>query len=149
MSRRLFTIRQIEQALRNSAGIQARAAELLEQATGIRCSRKVVNDAVTRHHELRQAIVEAEEQTIDLAESVILKHLHDGDLNAARFYLETKGKLRGYSRRTYELLTADPRKMSDHELDRALAEMEKLVIDLKAEPAAPLRALPAITRPKG
>lgn len=86
MSRRLFSTAQIEQALRKSAGVQARAAELLEEATGIKCSRKVINDAVKRHPKLQQASLEAEEQTIDLAESVVVKHLHDGNLNAARFF---------------------------------------------------------------
>lgn len=146
MSRRLFTLKQIEQALRKSAGIQARAAELLEEATGIKCSRKVINDAVRRHPELQQASLEAEEETLDLAESVVVKHLHGGDLNAARFFLETKGKHRGYSRRVQQLLSLDPRRLSDHELDRALQELEATARTLNLEPLdpPPQPALPAL-----
>lgn len=59
MSRRLCSLKQVEPALRKSAGIQARAAELLEEATGVKCGRKVINDAVKRHPELQQASLEA------------------------------------------------------------------------------------------
>ena len=152
MSRRLFSTAQIEQALRKSAGVQARAAELLEEATGIKCSRKVINDAVKHHPELQQAIKENEEASLDLAETRLLQAIDAGDIHATRFYLETRGRNRDYTRKVYQLLSVDPRRLTDAELDRALADMEKLVIDLGVQAVAePQRALPAptiINRPR-
>jgi len=46
----------------------------------------------------------------------------------------------------YQLVSVDPSRLTDAELDRALADMEKLVIDLGVEPVAePQRVLQAPT----
>ncbi len=48
----------------------------------------------------KQALQDEEERTIDLAESTLLKSIESGDIQAAKWYLSTKGKKRGYSERT-------------------------------------------------
>jgi len=146
--RRRYSDAQIEAALRTQGGIMSTAAQALEEATGVRISRQAIRERVLRSPRLQRAIHEAQEETLDLAEGVLLTALRRNDrdaVNAARFVLETKGKTRGYSRREY-LIAVDPRKMSDAELDKAIAEAERtLVID-----AEPVRALPAppIKRPR-
>jgi len=45
----------------------------------------------------RQALQDEVEKTIDVAEGTILNSIHGGDVQAAKWYLSTKGKYRGYS----------------------------------------------------
>ena len=44
----------------------------------------------------KEAIAEATEMTLDLAESALLKNIKNGDIKAIKFYLACKGKTRGY-----------------------------------------------------
>ena len=47
--------------------------------------------------ETKQALKDETEKTIDLAESALLESIQGGDVQAAKWYLSTKGKHRGYS----------------------------------------------------
>jgi len=47
----------------------------------------------------KQALIDEEERTLDLAESTLLKSIESGDTQSAKWYLSTKGKKRGYSER--------------------------------------------------
>jgi transposase len=49
------------------------------------------------YEETRQALQDETEKTIDMAESTLLKSIESGDIQAAKWYLSTKGKKRGYS----------------------------------------------------
>ena len=75
------------------------------------------------------------ESMIDLAESKLFKNIHEGDMKSVRFFLERKGKIRGYAART-ELTGADgvplpmgvdkERKLTpQEELDAALEIMQR------------------------
>jgi CRP-like cAMP-binding protein len=146
-NRRRFTEAQIEAALRSQGGIQAAAAQALEKVTGVRVTRQAIHERVKNSPRLRQAITETEEEVLDLAENVVLQSLNKGDLNAARFVLETRGKDRGYTRRELFALTIDPRRLSDEQLTRAIKDLEAITID--AEPVGALPALPApVKRPR-
>jgi hypothetical protein len=98
---RLFTLDQIETALRAQGGVKAAAARALEATTGgrIKCSRELVAMAVHRSKRLQQVCDDVREFTLDLAESVVLQAIQAHDLNAAKFILETLGKGRGFTKR--------------------------------------------------
>jgi hypothetical protein len=97
--RRNFSDLQIEEALRKCGGIQVRAAVALEQATGISCTRKVINNAVQRSPRLRAVCNEILEEVLDIAEDEAIKKIKSGDTTMIKFFLETRGKTRGYTRR--------------------------------------------------
>jgi hypothetical protein len=97
--RRLFTVDQLEVALRAQAGIQSAAAKALSDVIGQPVSPQVVSYNVLRHPRLREAIRQAQDFTLDMAESVMLQALQAGDVNVAKFYLETLGKGRGFTKR--------------------------------------------------
>ena len=140
-----FSDAKIESALRALGGIMSVAAQALHDATGTKISRQAIRERVLRSPRLRRAIEEAEEASLDLAESKLMQAIDAGDINATKFFLETRGKRRGFSRRDI-VVTArtDPKKLSDWELDAALEQLEAqaqaLTIDL--EPVEPPRALP-------
>jgi hypothetical protein len=98
---RLFTLDQIETALRAQGGVKAAAARALEATTGgcIKCSRELVAMAVHRSKRLQQVCDDVREFTLDLAESAVLQAIQAHDLNAAKFLLETRGKARGFTKR--------------------------------------------------
>jgi hypothetical protein len=96
---RIFTAEQIERALRSQGGIKAAAARALQAETGKSCSRELVAMAVHRSKRLQEACEQARDFTVDMAEQIMVEALQNKDLNAARFYLETLGKSRGFTRR--------------------------------------------------
>ena len=88
-----FTVDQVAEALRQSAGIQSLAANRL------RCDAKTVGNYIARHDTLKKLVREILDETIDVAESQLIKAIGEGNLTAIIFYLKTKGKDRGYSER--------------------------------------------------
>jgi len=88
-----FTIEQIEEALRQSAGIRSGAAAKLG------CTPTTVSNYIARSKRLQKVAEEIVEETLDLAEGVLIKAISDNNLTATIFYLKTKGKARGYTER--------------------------------------------------
>lgn len=95
-----FTAKDIEHALRESAGLQYIAASKLK------CAPSTVTNYVKRNKHLQRVVEECREGTLDLAEGKILEKIRDGDTTAIIFFLKTKGKNRGYTERQ-ELSGAD------------------------------------------
>jgi len=95
-----FTIAQVEQAIRDSAGLLYLAAKRL------RCSPSTVTNYVERSKRLQQAVEESIETRLDIAEGKLAEKISEGDTTALIFFLKTKGKKRGYTERQ-ELADAD------------------------------------------
>lgn len=89
-----FKVAQVAEALRRTAGLASAAAEVL------RCDPSTIRGYMRRHPQLRQIAEETVETMMDLAESKLYAAINGGDDWAVKFYLETKGKGRGYTRRT-------------------------------------------------
>jgi hypothetical protein len=101
-----FRIHEIEAALRASGGIYAHTAQLLTEAAGRACTRQNIQHWVSKHPTLLDAVNQCVEEIKDLAESALIANIRKGDTAAIKFYLETKGKDRGYVRR-YNLTGAE------------------------------------------
>ena len=89
-----FTVEQVAEALRESAGIRSAAARKLS------CSVSTITNYVARHPELAGTEAEIVESNLDKAETQLLKAIASGNLAAIIFYLKCKGKGRGYVERT-------------------------------------------------
>jgi hypothetical protein len=114
-----FTVAQVAEALRLSAGIHVVAASKLK------CSRHTIARMVAKYAKLQRVQAELDAEILDLGEGVLVKALKSDDprvsLDAAKFLLKTKGKIRGYVERQ-ELAAAekppvDPKDMTDEELE--------------------------------
>lgn len=68
------------------------------QALGI--SRKTFYDWRAKKKKLAEALDEVEESILDFAESKLVEHIQNDDLQALIFFLRTKGKKRGYVEKT-------------------------------------------------
>ena len=86
------SIAQIEAALRKAEGRKSEAARLL----GI--SRQAMHDRIARTPHLARVITEIEETLLDEAEGVILGLLRAGDLQITKWFLDRRGRSRGYGR---------------------------------------------------
>lgn len=93
-----FKVRDVEAALRSTAGLITPAAEQLAKAYGS-CTRATVRNYIARHPTLRDAIEETIERTLDVAENKLINAIGSGNLTAIIFYLKTKGRERGYVER--------------------------------------------------
>lgn len=90
MAGRQVSDAQLADALRKHAGIKARAAK----AVGL--DRSSVQERVERSPLLQQAIKDGEEKLLDIAESQLTKSVSRGDKDMVRYYLDRKGRKRGY-----------------------------------------------------
>lgn len=86
-------------ALEASGGILAHAARML------RCDVGTVRSYIAREQAIATALDDIVEERLDIAETVLLKQMANEksphtQLNAAIFYLKTKGKERGYTMST-------------------------------------------------
>ncbi len=95
------SVGRIEKALFACAGIQAAAAEQLSM------SRSNLNKRVAESPRLQQAIVDARENALDIAESQLMKLITEGDGPSIRYFLDTHGKTRGYGKRNALQIDSD------------------------------------------
>ena len=95
-----LTVANVAAALRSSAGIRSEAARKL----------KVTSPAITqfihKHPEINDIIAEIEEGLLDLSESKLVGCIQRSEFPAIKFYLERKGRHRGYASR-YEVTGAN------------------------------------------
>lgn len=85
---------QLEASLRKNAAILTLVAEELGT------SRQNVHQRVNRSPHLQAVIREVEEKLLDLAEGQVAKAIQKGQGPTVRWYLERKGKARGYANKT-------------------------------------------------
>ncbi len=83
-----------EKAIKGSFGVKATIVERVQ------CSRQTLENAIERWPELSHLIAEENNNIVDVAESKLLEQVNAGKLQAVLFTLETKGKDRGWSKRT-------------------------------------------------
>lgn len=88
-----LTIGKVKLALEQAGGIKAAAARQLN------VSRTTLYAFLARHPELQEFLQGIEEEVLDLAESKMLQLIRDGDPSSVRFFLERKGRSRGYAYR--------------------------------------------------
>lgn len=88
-----YTVEQVIAALTAAGGIKLGAAMKLK------CSPGTVQNYITRHPEIADAIVEIKANTLDLAETKLIEQIGKGNMTAIIFYLKTQGKERGYIER--------------------------------------------------
>jgi hypothetical protein len=128
-----FKVAHVAEALRTSGGVISGAAQILAQAYGD-CTPQTVRNYIARHPQLRVAVDEAVEFNLDIAETklIALMSAKRPDINAVKFYLETKGKQRGYTRRQ-EITGAGgkPIEVSDAR-ERFIAELAEMADRLTA-----------------
>jgi hypothetical protein len=130
--RESFTVDQVAEALSAAGGVQADAARILN------CSRSTLNGYVRRYPTLQELIIQTREETLDLAESQLIKKVKDGNMTAIIFYLKTQGKQRGYVEKGEA-----PQKQDDTQDFSALSteELEALGRELNSslDPSKPSR----------
>ena len=95
-----YTVEQVAEALRLSAGILSAAGEKLG------CSGQCVANYLSRYPKLAEVAREAQEATLDLAESGLVSLIRERHPTSILFYLRTKGRHRGYNT-TMQVATAD------------------------------------------
>lgn len=86
----ILSVEKAAKALRVHRGIILRAAE----ACGV--DRSTFYKFMEKHPELKDVRNECDEELLDVAEANVIKALDDEDMKTTRWYLERKGKERGY-----------------------------------------------------
>ena len=124
-----YTVEQVAEALRLSAGILSAAGEKLG------FSGQCVANYLSRYPKLAEVAREAQEATLDLAKSGLVSLIKERHPTSILFYLRTKGKHRGYNT-TMQVTTADQKFFpSDAELtmltDQELDVVEAYILILK------------------
>jgi hypothetical protein len=81
-------------ALKLSGGLIRPAAEMLH------CSRQTLYKRISKDQSLKDAVDDARESCLDLAEGQLLKNIKAGKEASLIFYLKTQGYKRGYTSKT-------------------------------------------------
>lgn len=96
-----LTIEGVRHALIATGNNRTAAAQLLK------CARSTLNAFIKKHDKTFEPIIhDVVESSLDMVEAVLMKHIRDGNVASAIFYLKTKGKHRGWSERQ-EITGAD------------------------------------------
>jgi len=82
-----------------------------EVARRLGCSREHVYRLLNKWKTAADALQDARDAMIDLAESALLRNIRDGDTTAIKFFLQTQGHARGYGNRQEIELTGPPQKL--------------------------------------
>jgi hypothetical protein len=124
-----LTVEAVISTLNKMGGLKTATAEAL----GV--SRSTLYRFLDAHPEIEEALTDIDEQIKDLAESKMLTLLRAGDAQTVRWYLETKAKDRGYTRRVENVgkdggpietrQKPDLSKLTDDEIDILLAAAER------------------------
>lgn len=85
---------QVIKAIKGTGGIKTKIAERLK------ISRWTVDNYISRWPAVQAAYEEECERITDLAETKLIELIEAADWNAIKFYLQTKGKERGYVERS-------------------------------------------------
>lgn len=80
----------IIEALRASGGVVTVAAQLLG------CAPNTIRRQIKQNPTMAAAWQEVRDETLDLAESQLLRAIRAGDMRAIMFFLKTQGRGRGY-----------------------------------------------------
>ena len=96
-----LTIRQIEHAIKQTAGNVSQAARSLGVARG------TVHRRIAESPALKQVLEDAREELVDIAESALRREVLNNNITAIIFTLKTQGKARGYIERQ-EVATTEP-----------------------------------------
>ena len=120
----MITEAQLKAALRKHGGVYVLAAQELK------CTRQNVWARVKDSEELQTYVAEIEEEIIDAAEAVVKDAILKKDRQMTRWYLERKGKHRGYTTRTE--LTGE----GGVPLPATSIQVQISYVDPNAEPAA-------------
>lgn len=87
-----FKVETVERALRASGGFVTLAAKKLKTTP------KTVYDYLNRYPQLKAVKTEIEEGYLDLGELKLIQQMKSGKFDAVKYYLERKGKARGYGK---------------------------------------------------
>lgn len=110
-----ITEKTLAAALRKWGGVQTLAAK------EIGTSRQNVYQRIKLSKKLQDVMREVEDDTLDLGEGHIIKGVRDGDKDYVKYYMDRKGKRRGYGPKV------------ENSLDEA--QLEGIVIALGGDPA--------------
>lgn len=81
-------------------------------ARNLDVSRRAVYNMIQKHPTVAEAVEEARERIIDVAEGQLFAQVSDGDQKAVMFLLRTLGRNRGYVERAERVVS-----LTDEELD--------------------------------
>jgi len=121
MGKPRYSVKQIISALDETKGLVYLAAKKLG------CEPATIHNYAKRHPAVREAMVTARGEMVDLAEAKLYQAVRNGDKWAVQFALRTQGKDRGYVERTQQEVTG---------ADRGPVEIGVKPIDYRAGLAA-------------
>lgn len=107
-----YTTEQVAEAIKKARGIYAVAAKSLG------CTRQTVASYVERYATVRAAAEEANATVLDVAESFLIRDVLEGKFDQIKYYLNSKGKARGYG--------IERREVQNDPIDWALVDDETL-----------------------
>lgn len=99
--KRAHSVKKILSAIEGTGGIRSEIAKRLG------CSIRTIYYYISEIPEVKQAVKEEEDKVLDMAESNLFLLIQNGDTSAIFYYLNNKGKARGYGYQKNPMLEQD------------------------------------------
>ena len=116
-----LTKKKVRRALPGSHGI----IQII--ATKCQVDRGTIYRYMEKHPDIAQDIMDEREKIIDVAEGKLFTKIHNGDFKALRYFLDRKGKKRGYTtKQEVELkgAMATSNKLSKKQIEELLEDLK-------------------------
>ena len=91
MNKERFTAEEVAKALEETGGIVTVAAARLG------CARQTVSNYIQRYESVAQAREDGRDRSIDIAESMLMQQVRNGNITAIIYFLKTQGRHRGWN----------------------------------------------------
>lgn len=104
-----------------AAALRAHNGIILKAAAACGVGRPTLYKFIKEHPELEDVRNECNEELLDVAESNITKALNEAELKTTRWFLERKGKDRGYTTRS-EVTGADGEPLQTQTIERRIVD---------------------------
>lgn len=88
-----FTVEQVLAAIKDTGGIKSEVCQRLD------CGRRTIYNYIDKFPEIKDAFGEEEDKVLDMAESALFSLIQNGDSTAIFYFLNNKGRSRGYGNR--------------------------------------------------
>lgn len=125
-----YSIKTVLKAIKNTGGIRTQIC------ANLKCDRKTLFKYMNKYPEIREAIEDEEESVLDMAESSLFALIQNGDSASIFYFLNNKGRKRGYGFNPNKVKDIDDDASNDEGIKTGVLETPGMLTEEEWEKAA-------------
>ena len=125
-----YSVNIVLKAIKNTGGIKTQIC------SNLNCDRKTLAKYIDKYPEIKEAIETEEESVLDMAESSLFALIQNGDSASIFYFLNNKGRKRGYGFNPHVKIEDDSNKESESCVKTGVLETPGMLTEEAWEKAA-------------